>query len=89
MKLNDQLFEDVSRMASGAVNALSGLKDQFEARHSGKGNAAQAVTREEFEAVSVMTAKARAMQEDLMKRIVALEEKLGGEKTTGPAGEDI
>jgi BMFP domain-containing protein YqiC len=75
MKLNETLFEDVSRLASGAAGALSSLREQIEARHPfGKGNAAPgAVSREEFDAVAAMAAKARATQDELLRRIEALE----------------
>ena len=78
MKFNETLFEDMSRLASGAANALSSVREQVHMRRPLGGpftmNAAPgSVTREEFEAVSAMAAKARATQDALLARIEALE----------------
>ncbi len=72
MKINERLFEDFSRVASGAASTLSSLRDHIESRRPLSG----AVSREEFEAVATMAAKARAAQEALEKRVAALEGKL-------------
>jgi BMFP domain-containing protein YqiC len=43
------------------------------------------VTREEYDAVKAMAAKARAAQEALEQRVAALEAKLGGSRGKAPA----
>jgi BMFP domain-containing protein YqiC len=58
------------------------MKEQFE-RVLGRMNL---VTREEYDAVKAMAAKARAAQEALEKRVAALEAKLGGAKSGGSRG---
>ncbi len=74
MKLNDTLFEDVSRLANGAATALSSVREQIQSRRPFMVNTpASGVTREEFEAVAAMAAKARATQDVLLARIEALE----------------
>ncbi len=95
MKFNETLFDDVSRVVSGAANALSSVREQVHTRRPFGGpftmNAAPgAVTREEFEAVSAMAAKARASNEALLARIEALEAKLGKQSDiVTPGGDDI
>jgi len=81
MASQKQLLDDLARVATGAMGALTGmrgevenrLKEQFE-RILGRINL---VRREEFDAVQAMAAKARAAQEALEKRVLALEAKLG------------
>ncbi len=95
MKFNETLFEDMSRLASGAASALSGLREQVEA-HSPFARPApvhDSVSRAEFEAVAAMAAKAREVQDALLKRIAALEAQIGINKTTdetvAPGGDEI
>jgi len=80
MQGDNRLFEDLARMASGAMGAFTGLRDELEARMRdhvervlGRMNL---VRREEFEAVQMMAAKARADQEALEARLAALEARL-------------
>jgi BMFP domain-containing protein YqiC len=82
MQSQNRLLDDLARVATGALGAFSGmreevetrLKEQFE-RVLGRMNL---VTREEFDAVRAMAAKARSAQEALEKRVAALEARLGG-----------
>ncbi|MBC7908820.1 MAG: accessory factor UbiK family protein [Rhodospirillaceae bacterium] len=88
MQTQNPFFDDLARMAGGALGALSGLKaevetlvrQQFERFMAG----ADMVPRDEFEAVRALAIKARSEQEDLEVRVAALEAKLadlaGGEK---------
>jgi len=86
MQSQNRFFDDLARVASGAVGALSGvrsdiearLRDQFERVLSGM----DLVSREEFEAVKAMAAKARDEQEELLRRIAALESQLAGRDTS-------
>jgi BMFP domain-containing protein YqiC len=75
------LFEDFTRLASGAFGALAGVKEEIEALFRSQferwTHSLDLVTREEFEAVRAMAAKAREEQEVMAERIAALEAKLG------------
>lgn len=80
MQTQNPFFDDIARMAGGALGALSGLKaeveqlvrQQFERFMAG----ADMVPREEFEAVRALAIKARTEQEDLEVRVAALEAKI-------------
>lgn len=86
MQTQNPFFDDLARMAGGALGALSGLKaeiealvrQQFERVMAG----ADMVPRDEFEAVRALAIKARTEQEDLEARVAALEAKLA-ELTAG------
>ena len=58
MKFNGTLFEDITRVASGAASALSGIREQIEARHGspfGRSSpVSDQISRDEFEAVAAM-----------------------------------
>src|SRR5579864_9750916 len=81
MQTQNRFLDDLARVATGAMGAVSGmrgevetrLKEQFE-RILGR---MHLVRREEFDAVQAMAAKARATQEALEKRVAALEARLG------------
>lgn len=77
MQSQNRIFDDIARVAGGALGALSGLKDEIEAmirdrleRFMADGNF---VRREEFDVVRAMAAEARAEQERLSARVAALE----------------
>ncbi|MGH6916118.1 MAG: accessory factor UbiK family protein [Geminicoccaceae bacterium] len=80
MQTQNPFFDDLARMAQGLVGGLGGLKhevdtrvrEQFE-RILGR---MDLVSREEFEVVKAMAAKARDEQETLAARLAALEAKL-------------
>ncbi len=82
MQTQNRLLDDLARVATGALGAFTGmrgevetrLREQFE-RVLGRMNL---VTREEFDAVKAMAAKARSAQEALEKRVAALEARLAG-----------
>src|SRR5215813_3673794 len=77
MQSQNRFFDDMARVAGGAASALSGVREEIEARVRGQLERIIAgmdlVSREEFEAVKAMAAKARAEQEDLLRRIAELE----------------
>jgi BMFP domain-containing protein YqiC len=77
MQSQNRFFDDLARVANGAVGALSGVRGEIEARVRSQLERVLAgmdlVSREEFEAVKAMAAKARAEQEDLQRRIAELE----------------
>jgi BMFP domain-containing protein YqiC len=88
MQTENRLFDDLARVASGAINTLGGLREEIELRVKERlerlASEMDLVSREEFDAVKAMAAKARAEQNALEKRILALEAALaaaGGEKS--------
>lgn len=89
MQTQNRLLDDLARVATGALGAFTGMRDEVETRMKeqfervlGRMNL---VTREEYDAVKAMAAKARAAQEALEKRVAALEAKLGGSRGNAAA----
>jgi BMFP domain-containing protein YqiC len=80
MQSQSRFFDDMARVASGAVGALSGVRGEIEARLRDQLERLLAgmdlVSREEFEAARAMAAKAREEQEILQRRVDALEVRL-------------
>ena len=77
MQTQNKLFDDLARVANGAVSTVMGIKDEIDAmvrqrieRFLGD---ADMVTREEFDAVKAMAVKARTENEKLTARIAKLE----------------
>ena len=94
MQTSNRLFDDLARVASGAFNTLSGLREEIETRVRERVERMAAdldlVTREEFDAVRTMAANARAGQEELAAKVASLEARArdpGGEpaKAAGQA----
>jgi BMFP domain-containing protein YqiC len=90
MQSQNRFFDDLARVAAGAMGTLSGVKSEVESRLREQLERVLAgmdlVTRDEFEAVKAMAAKARAEQEDLAKRLEELEGLLvaRGDRATEP-----
>jgi BMFP domain-containing protein YqiC len=82
MQTDNPLLDDLARVASGALGALTGMRAEIEARIRDQLEPVLArmdlVTREEFDAVRAMAAKARGEQDKLLERIAALEVRLDG-----------
>lgn len=93
MQTENRLFDDLARMANGALNTLTNLREEVESRVRERVERLLAemdlVTREEFEAVKAMAQKMRVEQEELSAKVAALEQDLRQPKTTeakpGPA----
>jgi BMFP domain-containing protein YqiC len=88
MQSQNRLLDDIARAASGALGALGGLKSELDQQVK---TAIERIlqgqdlpTREEFEAVREMAARARAENEDLRARIARLEAAIA---PPPPAGE--
>lgn len=88
MQTQNRLLDDLARVATGALGAFTGMRDEVETRLKeqferilGRMNL---VTREEFDAVKAMAAKARTAQEALEKRVAALEARLAGSSPAKP-----
>jgi len=85
MQTDNRFFDDMARMAGGALNALTGLKTEMEAKFREQmeqflGNM-NLVSREEFETVQALAAKARDEQESLVARLAAVEQELAALKS--------
>ncbi|MEZ5823931.1 MAG: accessory factor UbiK family protein [Geminicoccaceae bacterium] len=89
MQTQNRLFDDLARVASGAFHTLGGLREEIELRVRERVERMAAdmdlVTREEFDAVSAMAARARDEQETLLARIAELEERLAKLEPAKPA----
>jgi BMFP domain-containing protein YqiC len=80
MQTENRLLDDLARMANGALNTLSGLREEIENRVRERVERMLAdmdmVPREEFDAIKAMAQKARAEQEDLAAKVAALEHRI-------------
>lgn len=91
MATENRLFEDLARVASGALGTLTGMREELETRIREQLermlSRMNLVRREEFDAVQAMAAKARMAQEGLEARVAALEARLAtaGDKPNVPA----
>ena len=80
MQSQNPLIADLVKLANGAAGTFAGMTR--EARDSARERVREAVggmdfvSREEFDAVKAMAAKAREEAEDLKARVAALEAKL-------------
>ncbi len=77
MQTRNRIFDDAAKLAGGAVGTLEGVRREVETlvrqqveRMLSKFDL---VTRDEFDAVKDMAARARAEQEELAKRLERLE----------------
>jgi BMFP domain-containing protein YqiC len=91
MQSQSRFFDDLARVAAGAAGALSGVRDEIEARARDQLERVLAgmdlVNREEFEATRAMAAKARDEQERLLRRVEELEARLATLQERSAAGE--
>lgn len=84
MQTSNRILNDMAKVASGAVSAVTGLKGDAEGvlRRQLEHLLADMdlVTRDEFEAVKALAANARAEQEKLQARVDKLEAQLKAKK---------
>jgi BMFP domain-containing protein YqiC len=77
MQTQSRFFDDLARVANGALSAAAGVRAEIEQLVRQQFDRFLAdrnlVTREEFEAVEAMAAKARGEQEKLAARVAELE----------------
>lgn len=89
MESRNRLFEDLAKLAGSAAGSLSGLKDEIEARARERledfAERLDLVTRDDFEAVLAVVAKAREEQEKLEKRVAELEAQIARMQASQPA----
>jgi BMFP domain-containing protein YqiC len=80
MQVNSRLLDDLARLMTGALGAAAGMKGEVETlvreRLRRLLDEADLISREEFEAVKAMAAKARAEQAALAARLADLEARL-------------
>ena len=80
MQTQNPLLDDLARVATSALGALTGVRAEVEARVRDQLERVLSrmdlVTREEFEAARAMAAKARLEQEALVARLEAIEARL-------------
>ncbi|MDC1050464.1 accessory factor UbiK family protein [bacterium] len=86
MQSENRFFDDLARVANGAVGTISNMKTEIETlikqRLERMLSDMDLVSREEFDAVKFMASKAREEQEVLAKRVLHLEAAL--KSTTTP-----
>ena len=86
MQTRNRIFDDLAKVANSAAGTMAGLKEEIENmvryRMEGFMSDMNMVSREEFDAVKAMAAKARSEQATLEKRIEELEAKLDGAAPT-------
>ncbi len=80
MQLNSALFDDLSKLASGAVSSLLDMRREVESAVSARlDNLLEKhnfVPKDAFDAVRAMAVKAREENEELKARVTLLEKKL-------------
>ncbi len=84
MQSQNRIFDDIAKVAGGALSAIGGLKQEIEAMARDRFERFMAeanfVRREEFDVVQAMAAAARAEQEKLAARVAELERALGAKR---------
>src|SRR5260370_20200252 len=87
MQSQNRFFDDIARVASGAVGAISGVRGEIESRLRDQLERVlvgmDLVSREEFEAVKAMAAKPRQEHELLPIPIAALAARPAGSRKGG------
>ena len=80
MQTRNPLLDDLAKVANSAMGALSGVKDEAQARFRDQIakilDGMDIPRRDEFDAVKAMAAKAREENEELRKQIAELQAKL-------------
>jgi len=80
MQTDNRLFDDLARVANGAINTLSGVREEIESRLRERVERwlteMDMVPREEFEAIKEIAQRARAEQEDLAAKVAAMEQQI-------------
>lgn len=88
MQTESRLFDDVARVAAGAMGAASGLRGEIDALVRRRLERLLAgmdlVKRDEFDAVKEMAARARSESEALAERVAALEARLAESRGDEP-----
>ncbi|HWK00308.1 MAG TPA: accessory factor UbiK family protein [Xanthobacteraceae bacterium] len=82
MQTSNRFFDEISRLMNDAAGVAGGVRKEVETLFQAQAEKflrnMDVVTREEFEAIKEMAAKARDENDRLAARIAELEKKLGG-----------
>jgi BMFP domain-containing protein YqiC len=85
MQTDNRLLDDLAKLATNAVGAAAAMRQEVEARFKAQLERLlvdmNLVTRDEYEAVKEMAAKARAEQEALADRVARLEAEVAALKS--------
>jgi BMFP domain-containing protein YqiC len=77
MQTDNRLFDDIAKLATNAIGAATAVRQEVEARFKAQLEKLivdmNLVTRDDYEAVKEIAAKARAEQEVLAERVARLE----------------
>ena len=80
MQTDNRLFDDLAKVANGALHTMSGVRDEIEVRIRERVERwlgeMDMVPREEFDAIKAVAQAARAEQEALTARVAALESRI-------------
>ncbi|MGI9511225.1 MAG: accessory factor UbiK family protein [Geminicoccaceae bacterium] len=80
MQTDNRLFDDLAKVANGALHTMSGVRDEIETRVRERVERwlgeMDMVPREEFDAIKAVAQAARAEQETLTARVDALESRI-------------
>ena len=89
MQTDNRLFDDLAKVANGALHTMSGVRDELENRIRERVERwlgeMDMVPREEFDAIKAVAQKARAEQEKLTARVEALESRIATLEGSKPA----
>ena len=92
MQTENRFFDDLARLFAGAAGNIASLRQELETRMREQVErllrGMDLVSREEFDAVQAMAAKARAEQLELERRLAALEARLAGAQPAAAATPD-
>jgi BMFP domain-containing protein YqiC len=93
MQTDNRLFDDLAKLATNAIGTATAVRQEVEARFKAQLERLvvdmNLVTRDDYEAVKEMAAKARAEQEVLAERVAKLEAELAVLKGTSEAPQII
>lgn len=80
MQTDNRLFDDLAKVANGALHTMSGMRDEIENRFRERVERwlgdMDMVPREEFDVIKAVAQTARTAQEKLEKRVDALESRI-------------
>lgn len=80
MQTNGRFFDDIAKMAGGAMGAIGGVREEAEAalrqRLERVLSGMNVVARDEFDAMADVARRAREEQEKLTQQVAALSERL-------------
>lgn len=89
MQTDNRILDDLAKLATNAVGAAAAMRQEVEARFKAHIERLlvdmNLVTRDDYEAVKEMAAKARSEQETLVERVARLEAEIAALKASKTA----